>query len=294
MNTQEKTVAITGCAGMIGSKLVDYIIENSDWNVVGLDRRECPTKDKRVKSYVVDLGEKEKVAQILKENKVDRVIHLAALAHTAGEKDLSMDRYMHVNVDCAVNVFDAASQNDIPILFISTVDVLGFVKEIIHSSTASAPVSNYGKSKAIAEEKLRGISNKYDIFRFSPVYTRDIKRDIQKRYYLKEPNIAYKIGKGQKFEVLDVNKAVREMCDWMDSDTTQSTYIIKDDDLMDVNDLIRQEKAVGRANIVLRFPRWSILLGYYALRVLTGRSNKSYLVFKALWPFRSIDYRKNN
>lgn len=293
-NMHIKTVAVTGCSGMIGSKLIKSIISNSNWSVVGLDRKESSIKNERIKSFVVDLADKEKVAQILQDNNVDRVIHLAALAHTKGEKDLSIDRYMHVNVDCAVNVFKAATQNNIPILFISTVDVLGFVKDVIDSATIPNPVSNYGKSKAIAEKKLKEISTQYDIFRFSPVYTRDIKRDIQKRYYLKEPNIAYKIGTGSKFEVLDVNKAIREMLKWMDSDTTQNTYIIKDDSLMDVNDIIRQERDLGRANVVLHFPRWCVILGYYLLKTLTGKSNSSYLIFKALWPFRSTDYSNYN
>lgn len=284
---QHKTVAITGCSGMIGSLLVNSIVAESDWNIVGIDLKEFPAKNERIISYVLDLSDEDEISQVLKDNNVDRVIHLAALAHTAGEKDLSMDRYLHVNVDCAVNVFRAATKHHIPILFISTVDVLGFVRGLIDSSTVPNPVSNYGKTKAMAESKLMDISHNFDIYRFSPVYTKDVKRDIQKRYYLKEPNIAYKIGKGGLFEVLDVNKAIREMRKWLNLDTTQSVYIVKDEELLDVNDLIRQEKEIGHADIVLRFPRWTVVFGYFLLRMFTGKSNLSYLVFKALWPFRS-------
>lgn len=282
-----KTVAITGSSGMIGSRLVDEILSNSNWEVIGIDRKDSTIKKDHFKSYNIDLNDSNALAQILKENKVDRIIHLAALAHTSGEKDLSMKRYFHVNVDCAVNVFKAATSNKIPILFISTVDVLGFVKDTIDAQTSPKPVSKYGKTKAIAEERLKSISKDFDIFRFSPVYTKDVKKDIQKRYYLKEPSIAYRIGNGGQFEVLDINKAIREMKQWLRKAPSQKTRIIKDEYLLDVNDLIRQEQARGRAKIVLNFPRWAVVIGYYALRIFTGKSNKSYLVFKALWPFRS-------
>lgn len=284
---QAKTVLITGCAGMIGSLLINNLLSETNWNIVGLDIKESPLQNERFKSYAVDLSDSDALHRIFNENNIDRVIHLAALAHTKGVKDTSLEAFLHINVDCAENIFKVASNNDIPILFISTVDVLGFVKGNINANTIPNPVSNYGKSKAIAEQRLKEISNSFDIYRFSPVYTKDVKRDIQKRYYLKEPNIAYKVGAGGKFEVLDVNNAIKEMKEWLESKPTQQIRIIKDDALLDVNDLINQEKKEGRANLVLRFPRWSVVLGYYALRILTGKSNKSYLVFKALWPFRS-------
>ena len=79
------------------------------------------------------------------------------------------------------------------------------------------------------------------------------------------------------------------MVEWVDKKVDNSIHVIKDKELLDVNNLIAAEKAEGRANHVLRFPRWLVMCGYYAVRLVFGKSNKTYLVFKALWPFRTSE-----
>ena len=122
-------------------------------------------------------------------------------------------------MDCAEHVFVACAHYHVPVLFISTVDAIGMVKGIIKPDTALNPVSNYGKSKAMAESRLMDICKVWIIYRFSPVYTQNVKRDIEKRYYLKYPNQAYRIGKGEQFEVLNVIGAVAAMVDWVDKES---------------------------------------------------------------------------
>lgn len=129
----------------------------------------------------------------------------------------------------------------------------------------------------------------WNIYRFSPVYTPEIKRDIEKRYYLKYPNWAYQIGDGGQFEVLDINGAVAAMVDWVDKDVDNTIHVIKDKELLDINDLIKAEKAAGRAKHVLWFPKWMVTCGYYMVKLVFGKSNKTYLVFKAIWPFRTSE-----
>ena len=199
----------------------------------------------------------------------------------------SDERFMFVNVTCAENVFEACAGYKVPILFISTVDAVGMVKGVITPDTKLNPISNYGKSKAMAEERLKEICQKWNIYRFSPVYTSSQTRDIEKRYYLKSPNWAYKIGKGEKFEVLEMSGAVKAMVDWVDKDVDNTIHIIKEKELLDVNALIAHEKAEGRAKHVIWIPRWMVVCGYYCIRLVFGKSNKTYLLFKALWPFRT-------
>ena len=194
-----------------------------------------------------------------------------------------------MNVDCAVNLFEACAAHNVPVLFISTVDAIGMVKGVITPETELNPISNYGKSKAMAEGRLKEICKVWNIYRFSPVYTEDVKRDIEKRYYLKYPNWAYKIGDGEKFEVLNVNGAVAAMVEWVGKDVDNSIHVIKDPELLDINMLIAAEQKEGRAKHVLHFPRWMVVCGFYVIKIIFGKSNKTYLVFKALWPFRTKD-----
>ena len=281
-------ILITGSAGMIGSYVVKELIAKGH-TIVGLDRRESDWKHENFIQVVLDLADKKALNYVFENESVDRCIHLAALAHFAGENDLSFERFKFVNVTCAENVFEVCALHSVPVLFISTVDAIGMVRGVISPETELNPISNYGKSKAMAEERLKEICQKWNIYRFSPVYTKTQKRDIEKRYYLKYPNWAYKIGSGEKFEVLEIGGAVKSMVDWVEKEVDNSIHIIKDAELLDVNTLIQREKAEGRAKHVLWLPRWIVVCGYYCIRAVFGKSNKTYLVFKALWPFRTIE-----
>lgn len=282
------TILVTGSAGMIGSYVVKGLIEKGH-TVIGVDRIAKDTKQQGLSQIILDLSSKEGLMQLFDDKKIDRVIHLAALAHTAGMKNLTWETYQKINVECAENIFEACAKHDVPILFVSTVDAIGMVRGLITPETELNPISNYGKSKAMAEGRLKEICKVWNIYRFSPVYTPEIKRDIEKRYYLKYPNWAYKIGSGGKFEVLNVKGAVAAMVDWVDKKVDNTIHVIKDSELLDINDLIRAEKAEGRAKHVLWFPRWMVICGYYLIKLIFGKSHKTYLVFKALWPFRTIE-----
>ena len=273
---------------MIGSYVVKGLI-NKGHKVIGVDRVKPKENLEGLTSVVLDLASKDDINKVFEANKIDRCIHLAALAHTAGMKNLTWDTYYKINVECAENVFEACVKNSVPVLFISTVDAIGMVKGLITPGTELNPISNYGKSKALAEGRLKDICKVWNIYRFSPVYTPDVKRDIEKRYYLKYPNWAYKIGKGGQFEVLNVTGAVASMVEWVDKKVDNTIHVIKDKELLDINNLINAEKAEGRAKHVLWFPRWVVLCGYYLIRLVFGKSNKTYLVFKALWPFRTSE-----
>ena len=281
-------ILVTGSAGMIGGYVVKGLIEKGH-TVIGVDRRVSDSNLKGFSQIILDLSIKDGVMQLFEDKKIDRCIHLAALAHTAGVKDVSWEAFKKVNVDCAVNLFEACAKFNVPVLFISTVDAIGMVKGLITPETELNPISNYGKSKAMAEGRLKEICSAWNIYRFSPVYTEDVKRDIQKRYYLKYPNWAYLIGGGQQFEVLNVSAAVKAMVDWVDYPVDNTIHIIKDEELLDSAKVIAEERAEGRAKHLIRLPRWLVVCGYGLIRVVFGRSNKTYLVFKALWPFRTSE-----
>ena len=279
-------ILVTGSAGMIGGYVVKGLIEKGH-TVIGMDRRVSDSNLKGFSQIILDLSSKDGVMQLFEDKKIDRCIHLAALAHTAGVKDVSWEAFKKVNVDCAVNLFEVCAKFNVPVLFISTVDAIGMVKGQITPETELNPISNYGKSKAMAEGRLKEICSTWNIYRFSPVYTEDVKRDIQKRYYLKYPNWAYLIGGGQQFEVLNVTAAVGAMVNWVDFPVDNTIHIIKDEELLDSAKVIAEERAEGRAKHLIRLPRWLVVCGYWVIRVVFGRSNKTYLVFKALWPFRT-------
>lgn len=194
--------------------------------------------------------------------------------------------YEYSNIECAKNVFNVARDNKIPVLFISTVDVFGFQKGIVDTQTECRPITIYGKTKYEAEQLLRNSGANYTIFRLSPVYSEDEKRDIQKRIYLRYPNWAYQIGKNTQYEVLHLDKAIEEMIKWCGSKPKNEIRIIKDEQPMNSVDYIEKEKTLGKAKHVVKIPRWLATLGYVVLRI-TGKNKYTFLLNKAINPLRS-------
>lgn len=290
------TVLLTGAAGMIGSYVVHGLLDRG-YSVIGIDRKDSsiPTTE-AYRHYIIDLSDAAAVAGVFKENQITHVIHLAALAHTAEEADLSWDKYYQVNVANARNVFKPAVERKIPILFSSTADVYGLAKGVVNGQSEIHPVGFYGKSKAEAEKELIKLcaenQSPFTIFRFAPVYTEQVKRDIQKRYYLKYPKIAYLVGGGTEYEVLDVHKAVDAVVSWVDEDsvnkTTPDIRNIKNGKLLNTADCVKQEKTEGRASTVLRLPRWLVAFGFSLVKIILGKnSSKVYLLNKVVNPLRT-------
>ena len=285
-----KTVLLTGACGMIGAQLKEKLLTDG-YKVVGIDLKNTETFRDNYVHIQLDLSDKEALTDVFEKYNPDRVIHLAALAHTAGENNLTYERYLNVNVVCSENLFDVAFSKNASVLYISTADVYGFVKGVVNADTELNPVSYYGKSKALAEQSLQkvfdGRQNSYTIFRFQPVYTATVKRDIQKRYYLKYPKWAYKIGSGAKFEVLSIENAVLNMRNWLNQEPKNDIRNIKDECLLDVNQAIAEEKAQGRAKHVIRVPRWIAVTVFAVVKFLTGKNKYTYLLNKAVNPLRT-------
>lgn len=271
---------------MIGSQVVKALLEK-EFQVIGLDRRAMDTTDIRYEHIQLELTDIVALERVFQQHTVDRVIHLAALAHTAGVADLSYDAYYQANVVCSQNIFKVASQHQVPVLLISTADVHGFERTIVTKYTEPAPVTFYGKTKYLAEQALKNQCSQYDIFRFSPVYTDEIKRDIQKRYYLKYPNWAYQIGDGLEYEFLYINVAIEALINWTSGDPTCDIYHIRDKNLISTRTCLQSEKAAGRAKHILHFPRWLIVLGFSIIYGITRKNKYTYLLNKAVYPLRS-------
>lgn len=280
---EKATILVTGASGMIGSQVVNGLLE-AGYTVVGIDRNDSRIKADNYFHKIVDLADKEAISKILQDYKVEKVVHLAALAHAQDGSEFTWDDYYHLNVECAKNVFEVA--NDLSVLFISTVDVFGFTNGLVSASTQVKPVSNYARSKVMAEKECQKLTS-FDIFRLSPVYTDTVKRDIQKRYYLKYPSIAYQIGNGTEYEILNVKKAVNEIVAWCGKKAANRIRIIKDENRMFTPDYIKAEKAAGRAKIVLWFPKWLVDFGYFVIKGLSGENKYTYLINKAVYPLRS-------
>lgn len=92
----------------------------------------------------------------------DVIIHVAGIVHHPEITDWSV--YEKVNVDLPSKIAQKAQANGVRLfIFMSTMAVYGIGKKlkrnIIVSDTTISPVSEYGRSKYLAEEKLQRLEN---------------------------------------------------------------------------------------------------------------------------------------
>ena len=86
-------ILVTGCAGFIGSSVVEKLLSYDEIKIVGLDNFDPyyprDIKEKNVKNFIKnenflfyedDIRNDKILDEIFKNNKIDAVIHLAAMA----------------------------------------------------------------------------------------------------------------------------------------------------------------------------------------------------------------------
>ena len=99
---KNKLAFITGITGMVGSHLADYIINNSDWEIVGLIRWRSPlnnisqllsgiNENKRIRLIYGDLKDSISIDKAISEVKPDYVFHLAAQSFPKTSFDAPLD-----------------------------------------------------------------------------------------------------------------------------------------------------------------------------------------------------------
>ena len=90
MNKEKKKIAlITGITGQVGSQMADFLLENTDYEVVGMMRWQEPmdnlyhlnnriNKKDRIRVYYADLNDYSSLDRMLKDIRPDVIFHLAA------------------------------------------------------------------------------------------------------------------------------------------------------------------------------------------------------------------------
>ena len=206
----KKNVLITGCAGFIGSHLVDFLLKKN-FRVLGLDNLSTgkrlflkkSIRNKNFKFYKIDLL-KSNINNYFKN--IDIVYHLAAnadvrfgLNHT--KKDINQ------NIIVTYKVLEAMRKNKVKkIMFSSTGSVYGESKQIPTKELAPFPIqtSLYGASKISAESIIsaycEGFNFQCYIFRFVSIlgeryshghvfdFIRQLKKDNKNLFVLGDGN----------------------------------------------------------------------------------------------------------
>jgi GDP-mannose 4,6-dehydratase len=157
-----KRAFITGVTGMVGSHLVDYLLEHTDWDIYGLCRWRSPldniahllarvnAKD-RVHLVYGDLRDYLSLHEASRQAQPDFVFHLAAQSYPKTSFDSPLDT-LETNVQGTANVLESLRKNSLdPVVHVcSSSEVFGRVpaeKLPIDEECTFHPASPYAISK---------------------------------------------------------------------------------------------------------------------------------------------------
>ena len=149
-------ILITGSNGMLGHDLEEVL----------KDKHELVLTT----SKTLDITDKDKTIEIIKENNPDIVINSAAYTDVDG-CETNQDLAYAVNGEGVKNLALACKEIDCPLVHVSTDYVFdGTASDPISEDGEIGPISVYGKSKLKGEEAILEILDKYFIVRTAWLY----------------------------------------------------------------------------------------------------------------------------
>ena len=150
-------ILITGVAGLLGSRLADWIIENTDNEVIGIDDMSGGYEENihtDVKFYKRDLSVDD-INDIFEDNKPDIVYHMAAYAAEGLSPFIRKFNYRNNLVSTASIINECIIHNVKRIVFTSSMAVYGHGNPPFTESDLPSPIDPYGIAKYGAEMDLK-------------------------------------------------------------------------------------------------------------------------------------------
>lgn len=189
----QKTVLLTGGAGLIGSHINKMLSENG-YKTIILDNL-CRGNPKALVTgdfIYGDLENRQFLDRMFTENRIDVVVHLAAFTDV-GESCRNPELYYRNNLANTLNLLEAMTAHDVSLLvFSSSAAIFAPTTFPIAEDHNCKPISPYGHTKLMAEQMLRDFSAAYPFRYCSLRYFNVVGGDpdgIIKNYKSKENNL---------------------------------------------------------------------------------------------------------
>ncbi|WP_295792177.1 NAD(P)-dependent oxidoreductase [Mucilaginibacter sp.] len=170
----KQRVLITGASGFVGFHLIEEAL-NNNMEVFAAVRKSSKIDHLAgfdIKFTYPDFDNVQALKDNIIENKYDYIIHAAGVTTAR-----SAQEYEHINADYTYNLARAAVESNIGLkkfVLVSSLAGVGPLNNldgIITEETIPTPVTAYGRSKILAEEKLKSIDSlNYTILRPTAVY----------------------------------------------------------------------------------------------------------------------------
>ena len=160
-------ILITGIAGLLGSRLADWILENTDNEVIGVDDLSggyIENVNSKVKFYKFDLVDLNEVEGVFKKEKPDIVYHFAAYAAEGLSPFIRKYNYEN-NLIASANLITKSIDYDVKrFVFASSMSVYGNKYEPPFSEDLKqCPIDSYGIAKFAVEQDLKVASEQHGL-----------------------------------------------------------------------------------------------------------------------------------
>lgn len=147
-------ILVTGAKGLMGSSIIEYLQENKI-SFVGVDKEEF------------DITDREQTIHFIRQLRSDCILHCGAYSNVEMAED-ELESCMKTNVEGTENIILACKEIDAKLLYFSSDYVFDGEKENPYLPEDEVnPLSVYGRSKAMGEERIRKLMTKYFIIRTS-------------------------------------------------------------------------------------------------------------------------------
>lgn len=155
-------ILVTGANGAVGSDLVPLFLQKG-YKVLATDI-DCPSDNPFPIEYM-DIRKLQQIQTLFKNFKPQAVIHLAA--ETDVEYcELNPQHAYETNVQGTKNITNVCAQNDILLIYISSIGVFDGKKEGSYTENDRPnPINVYGKTKLEGEKNVEKVLKKYFIVR---------------------------------------------------------------------------------------------------------------------------------
>tara|TARA_Y100001937_G_scaffold124937_1_gene190648 strand:+ start:437 stop:1432 length:996 start_codon:yes stop_codon:yes gene_type:complete len=152
-------ILITGVAGLLGSRLADWIVENTEHEVIGIDDLSggyIQNVSFDVKFYQFNLLDLRKLDQVFREERPDIVYHFAAYAAEGLSPFIRKYNYEN-NLICSANLITKSINYAVKrFVFASSMSVYGNKYEPpFHEDLQQCPIDPYGVAKFSVEQDLK-------------------------------------------------------------------------------------------------------------------------------------------
>jgi dTDP-glucose 4,6-dehydratase len=225
-----QTILVTGGAGFIGGNFVHFLVNETDVQIVNLDKLTyagnldtlAPLRGNARHVFVQgDIGDRELVRRLLADYRVDTVVNFAAESHV----DRSIDgpaAFVETNVMGTFNLLDCAREHWMGLgkagkegfrfLHVSTDEVYGSLGPTgkFVETTPYAPNSPYSASKASSDHLVRAWYHTYGL----PVLTTNCSNNYGPYQFPEKliPLVTLKAMKGQRLPIYGDGSNIR---DWL-------------------------------------------------------------------------------